>query len=156
MPTGAKSNMRNGSPVICSRICDTMMLGDVPIRVMSPPSSEPKASGISTRDGGFSVLRATWSAIGMKIATAPIFLMKAESAVTADASTATCIPLVVIFGTNGFISVSISPERPIAALTTRAEPMMMTMSLLKPRKACAAGTMPQATDASRAKSATRS
>ena len=110
MPTGAKSNMRNGSPVICSRICDTMMLGDVPIRVMSPPSSEPKASGISTRDGGFSVLRATWSAIGMKIATAPIFLMKAESAVTADASTATCIPLVVIFGTNGFISVSIEPR----------------------------------------------
>ena len=92
----------------------------------------------------------------MKIARAPIFFMKAESAVTADASTATCIPLVVIRGVNGFIRVSTSPERPIAALTTRAEPTMMTISLLKPRKASVAGTMPQATDASRAKSATRS
>jgi hypothetical protein len=156
MPTGAKSNMRNGSPVICSRMRETMMLGEVPISVMSPPSSEPNARGISTRDGGFPVRRATWSAIGMKIARAPMFFMKAESAVTADASTATCIALVVIRGLNGFIRVSMSPERPMAALTTRAEPTMTTISLLKPRKASGAGTMPQATDARRAKSATRS
>ena len=43
--------------------------------------------------------------------------------------------LVRIRGTSGFIRVSTRPERPIAALTTRAEPTMMTMSSLKPRKA---------------------
>ena len=91
IPTGAKSNMRNGSPVICSRICDTTMLGEVPIRVIRPPSREPNASGMSTRDTGFWVRRATCIAIGMKMASAPMFLMKADSAVTADASTATCM-----------------------------------------------------------------
>ena len=114
---------------------ETMMFGDVPIRVMMPPSSEPDASGISTRDGGFSVRRATWSAIGMKIASAPMFFMNAESAVTAEASTATCMPLVRIRGTSGFIRVSTRPERPMAALTTRADPTMMTISSLKPLNA---------------------
>ena len=148
--------MRNGSPVICSRMRETITLGEVPIRVISPPSSEPNASGISTRDAGFSVRRATCSAIGMKIASAPMFLMKADSAVTAEASTATCMTLVCIRGTSGFIRVSTRPERPIAALTTSAEPTMMTMSSLKPRKASSGLTMPQAIEASSASRATRS
>ena len=92
----------------------------------------------------------------MKIASAPMFFTKAESAVTAEASTATCMALVRIRGTSGFIRVSTRPERLIAALTTRAEPTMMTMSSLKPRKASAGLTMPQAIDASSASRATRS
>ena len=85
-----------------------------------------------------------------------MFLMKAESAVTAEARTATCMALVRIRGTSGFIRVSTMPERPIAALTTRAEPTMMTMSSLNPRKASCGLTMPQAIDASSASRATRS
>jgi len=124
--------------------------------VISPPSSEPKASGISTREAGFWLRRATCTAIGMKIASAPTFLMNAESTVTAETSTATCMALVCIRGTSGFISVSITPDRPIAALTTRAEATMITMSSLKPRKASAGLTMPQAIDANSASKATRS
>ncbi|HET9199375.1 MAG TPA: hypothetical protein VFO84_00180 [Dehalococcoidia bacterium] len=56
----------------------------------------------------------------MKIASAPMFFMKAESAATAEDSTATCIALVCIRGTRGFMRFSTSPDRPIAALTTRA------------------------------------
>ena len=46
-PTGAKSNMPNGLPAMSSRIRETMMFGDVPTSVTSPPSSAPKAIGIS-------------------------------------------------------------------------------------------------------------
>ncbi len=46
-PTGVKSNMWNGSPRRSWRICETMMLGEVPTSVMVPPRSEPKAIGMS-------------------------------------------------------------------------------------------------------------
>ena len=82
MPTGAKSNMVNGSPMMSSRMRETMMLGEVPTSVASPPSSDPKDSGISRRDAGLPVRREIWNAIGMKIASAPIFFMKADSTVT--------------------------------------------------------------------------
>ena len=82
--------------------------------------------------------------------------MKADSAVTADPSTATCITLVPIRGTSGFIRVSTKPDRPIAALTTSAEPTMMTMSSLKPRNASTGSTVPQAMETSSASRATRS
>jgi hypothetical protein len=45
-PTGVKSNMRNGSPRRSFRRPETMMFGEVPISVMVPPRSEPKAIGI--------------------------------------------------------------------------------------------------------------
>ena len=45
-PTGVKSNMRKGSPTSSSRMRETMTLGEVPISVIVPPSSEPKAIGM--------------------------------------------------------------------------------------------------------------
>lgn len=48
------------------------------------------------------------------------------------------------------------PERPTAALTTRADATMMTMSSLNPLKALSTGTIPQTTAASNAPSATTS
>ena len=86
-PTGGKSNMLNGSPSNSSRTRDTMMLGEVPIRVTMPPSSEPKAIGIRKRDGEVLVRRAIWKATGIIIASAPMFLTKAESTVTTPTST---------------------------------------------------------------------
>ncbi len=94
-PTGKKSNMEKGWPVRSSRTRETMMFGDVPISVMSPPSREPNASGIISRDGDALMRRENWSATGMKIASAPIFFMKADSAVTAVTRTAACRVVVV-------------------------------------------------------------
>ena len=120
-PTGAKSNMRNGSPTISSRMRETMMLGEVPISVISPPSSEPKDIGISRREAGLPVRRAIWKAIGMKIASAPMFFMKADSTVTTLTRTPTCEPVVChVRGEAAASAVSTMPERPTAALTTRA------------------------------------
>ena len=60
------------------------MLGEVPIWVIRPPSSEPKAIGIRKIDGEMPERRANWKAIGIMIASAPMFLTKAESTVTAN------------------------------------------------------------------------
>ena len=48
--------------------------------------------------------------------------------------TATCMVLVCIRGTSGFIRVSISPDRPIAALTTRAVASVRRFRRPTPRK----------------------
>jgi hypothetical protein len=155
-PTGVKSNMPKGWPSSSARMRETMMLGEVPTSVISPPSSEPKAIGMRRLDTGVPLRRATWSAIGMKIARAPMFLTIADRKVTAPVSTTTCAQGVVMRALSGRIRDSTTPERPIPALTTRAEPTMMTMSSEKPWKASFGLTMPTATEASRASSPTRS
>ena len=65
------------------------MLGEVPTSVIDPPSSEAKESGIRNSDGERLLRRATCTAAGMKIASAPIFLTKAESSTTQPTSTPT-------------------------------------------------------------------
>lgn len=75
--------MLKGWPVSSSRIRDTTILGDVPTRVMSPPSKEPNAIGIRNDEGDAFERRAIWNATGIIIANAPIFLMKTERTVTA-------------------------------------------------------------------------
>ena len=71
------------------------MLGEVPTSVIRPPSSEPKAIGISRQEGDVPVRRASWNATGIKIASAPMFLTKADSSVTDATSTSTCERVVV-------------------------------------------------------------
>ena len=70
--------MWKGCPVISSRTRLTMMLGDVPISVISPPSSEANAIGIRKADGEVSDFFAIWNAAGIIIASAPIFLTSAD------------------------------------------------------------------------------
>ena len=49
-------------------------------------------------DGGVLFRRAIWKATGMSIASAPMFLTKADIAVTARTRTKTCIWVVVAYG----------------------------------------------------------
>ena len=86
-----KSNMPNGVPVSSPRTLDTMMFGEVPTRVTSPPRSEPNAMGIRRADGEVLVRRAIWNATGIIIASAPMFFTKAERTVTLPTKTMTCI-----------------------------------------------------------------
>ena len=85
-----KSNMVKVVPVISSRTRETTMLGEVPICVISPPSSEAKAIGIRKVDGDVSERRANWKAIGIMIASAPMFFTKADSTATTTTSRASC------------------------------------------------------------------
>ena len=133
-----------------------MMFGEVPTSVTMPPSSEPNAIGISREDGEVPVRRASWKATGISIASAPIFLTKAESSVTEPTRATICRVMVVRYGPSKRTARSTTPERATAALTTSALATMMTMSSLKPVKALLGGTMPTATEASRASTATRS
>ena len=69
-----------------ARTRETMMFGEVPISVIRPPSSEPKAIGIRKTEGDTPERRANWKAIGIMIASAPMFLTKADSTVTTTTS----------------------------------------------------------------------
>ncbi len=85
-------------PVISSRIRDTTMLGDVPICVIRPPSKEANAIGIRKVDGEALERRANWNAIGIMIASAPMFFTKAESTATSTTSMASCARTELTFG----------------------------------------------------------
>ena len=102
------------------------------------------------------VRRASCKATGMKIASAPMFLLTTDSAAVMPTRTGTCACSVLRRGRRGRITFSTTPERAIAALIRRAEAMMTTTSSEKPSNAFAAGTMPVATPARSASSATRS
>ncbi len=123
------------SPVSSWRTRETTMLGEVPTWVISPPISEPKAIGIRKTEGVTPERRANWKATGIMIASAPIFLMKAERTVTVITSSASCARTDEILGRNRWIAASTMPERATPALTMSALPTMMTISSLKPSKA---------------------
>jgi hypothetical protein len=135
---------------------ETMMLGEVPTRVITPPSSAPKDMGISSADTDVPARRATWKAIGRKSASAAMFFMKADSSATTVTSTATWAPVLLSRWDRGRIMASATPVRATPALITSAEATMMTMSSLKPRNASLIGTTPAATATTSPVMATRS
>ena len=69
------------------------------------------------------------------MASAPMFLMKAENTVTAVTSRIICARGERTCGEAKRIATSTAPERAMAALTRRALATMMTMSSLKPLNA---------------------
>jgi hypothetical protein len=97
------------------------MFGNVPISVIRPPSSEPNDIGISSFDTGVPVLRSSWKATGMNIASAPMFFTRAETSVTEETSTTTWRLMVVRNGRTPRNRTSTTPDRATAALTTSAE-----------------------------------
>ena len=155
-PTGAKSNMRNGSPPSSARTPATTMLGEVPISVVRPPSSDAKAIGIRKTEAETFERSANWKAIGIMIASAPMFLTKADITPTTMTSRVSWARTPLRFGARRLMAYSVMPERATPALTSSAEPTMMTMSLLKPVKAASSGTMPRARPTSNAPTATMS
>ncbi len=92
----------------------------------------------------------------MKMASAPTFLVTIESRSTQPDRTGTCTGVVRSRGRIGRIIASITPERAMQALTTRAAATMMMMSSENPSKACFSGTIPIAMPISSAASAIRS
>src|SRR4051812_15798557 len=57
--------MPKGCPVISAPRRETMMLGEVPTRVIRPPKSDPKAIGIRKHEGEAFDRRAIWNATGI-------------------------------------------------------------------------------------------
>ncbi len=72
-----------------------MMFGEVPTRVTMPPMSEANAIGISKAEGGVPLRRASWRAIGMKMASAPTFFVSIERSSTPPTRIGTCRPVLV-------------------------------------------------------------
>ncbi len=90
------------------------------------------------------------------MASAPIFLMKADMTATTIIRKASCRLLECISGKYFLIVISTMPERATAELTISALPTMMTISSEKPEKAFSKGTTPTATATSNALQATTS
>lgn len=66
------------------------MLGEVPICVISPPSNAANAIGIRYFDGEAPAFFANWNATGIMMASALIFLLKADSTATTIMRSASC------------------------------------------------------------------
>src|SRR3546814_10820385 len=79
--------MPKGLPSISSRTRLTMMLGEVPTSVISPPSSAANDIGIRKTEGGVLFFFAIWNAEGISIASAPTFLTSADAKPTEAVST---------------------------------------------------------------------
>ncbi len=133
-----------------------MMLVEVPTRVTRPPSREAVAIGISSREVAVPVLRDSCWAIGIRIAKAPTFLVAIDRTAVAAVRTGTWVRSLFNRESTGRITSSTMPLRAKAELTTRAAAMITTTSLLKPSKACWAGTTPTNTAVSSAPIETRS
>ena len=133
-----------------------MMLVEVPTSVTRPPSSEANDIGIRSRETEVPVRRDSRCATGIRIASAPTFLVAIESSAVTAAITGTWLRSVFSRSSNGLSATSTTPLFWKAALTTSAEAMITTTSLLKPSKACSAGTTPISTPVSTEPSATTS
>ena len=151
-----KSNIVKGAPTISSRARDTMMLGEVPICVIRPPSSAPNDIGIMKLEGEVPERLAIWNASGIMMANAPTFLTKADRIVTVATSTSSCRRTECTCREMRWSASSGTPVWAIAALTTRALPTITTISSLKPVNAWSGLTRPAATEASNARHATMS
>ncbi len=132
------------------------MFGEVPIIVIVPPSSEPKAIGIRKYEGEIFVRRASWKATGISMASAPIFFTKPAISVTEPTRSRITLRGESRKGASFCSAASTMPERATDALTTSAEPTMMTISSLKPLNASSGGTMPTTTEVKSASIATTS
>ena len=98
------------------------------------------------------VRRPVCRAIGIRMASAPTFLVAMESSAVAATNTGTWVRAVFRRGMIGRRIASMTPERAKPALTTRAQAMITTTSLEKPSKAFLAGVRPSSTEASSATS----
>jgi hypothetical protein len=128
----------------------TMMLGEVPTKVISPPSNEANDIGIRKTDGDALFFFAIWNAAGISIASAPTFLTSAEVTPTEAVSTNNCVRIRVTRPAISASARSTMPDRCTAAEITSAEPTMITMSSEKPVNASFGLTMPSASPASSA------
>ena len=133
-----------------------MTFGDVPTSVTSPPSRDANAIGIRRREAGVPDLRATCMAIGIMMASAPMFLVAIDRSITAPAKAGIWSVGVLRRLSTGDSTVSTTPERAMAALRTRAEAMIQMRSLLKPENISSTGTTPIIAPTTNAVRATRS
>src|SRR3546814_12244314 len=107
-----------------------MILGEVPTRVINPPSREPNDMGIRNTDGDAPDFRAILSADGIRMASAPIFLTSADRTVTEDTNMVSCQRTRVTDAVRRASMESMITARATAAQRTSAlQLMLMLLSL---------------------------
>ncbi len=132
------------------------MLGGVPISVVMPPRSDPKARGMRNSDGDRSWRLARRIATGSRRARAPTFFMKAEQIVTRPVSAVTCRVFPEPSRDSRSERTPARPELARPRLTTSTAATGTTAGLPNPENARPAGIIPAAVRTSSAARATRS
>src|SRR3546814_11139784 len=110
--------MPKGLPSISSRTRLTMMLGEVPTSVISPPSSAANDIGIRKTEGGVLFFFAIWSAEVISIASAPTFLTSADAKPTEAVSTTSWVLTRLTRRETRACALSITPARSPAHRST--------------------------------------
>src|SRR5258708_17664060 len=155
-PTGRKANISYGWPRICWSTVEMMRLGEVPIRVIMPPTRDANDIGMSSSDIDRFACRASCMATGRKIASAPMFFMTADRNATQVTRKATCAVAEVRYGRRGRSAAWISPELRTAVLRTSADAISGKSEFLNPSNAFSTGMMPAASAVRSVSRATRS
>ena len=148
--------MEKGAPSASSRKPAMMMLGGVPISVISPPRMEAKDSGIRLRPGWRRACDAAFMSIGIKSASAATLFISADSTAATPDITPICANSERPRATTCRASNSTAPELDRPRLTTSTSAMITVAGCAKPSKARSSGTAPMRIAATSAPNATRS
>ena len=133
-----------------------MRLAGVPISVVMPPRIVAKASGMSVAAGGRRAERAISVAIGIVMTSAAMLFMNADRIAATSSSTESLSKKGELDGMAILATVAATPESSTALPTTSTAATAITAGSANPAKAAAGRVRPVATQASRARSATRS
>ena len=125
--------------------------------VAMPPSSVPKASGISTRDSRTPAARAAPTAAGSRTATTAMLFIPSESrAAAVKKSSAMRRSLPPLTRSSERATRSTTPVRSSAPVITKSAAIVTTAGLLKPARIWGSGTMRASASAASTESATTS
>ncbi|OQB37419.1 MAG: hypothetical protein BWY05_00809 [Euryarchaeota archaeon ADurb.Bin165] len=130
--------------------------GGVPIRVIIPPSCEPKASGSRRIDTGTRLDRAILIPTGIRRARAPTLFINADRVMTRPVRADTCkVGRFPTFIRAPAIT-STTPAFCSPRLITRTAATVITAGFAKPENVWFQGTIPRIADIQRARRATMS
>ena len=156
MPTGAKSNIRNGAPKASLRNSATMILGGVPISVIIPPRIEANDKGINDKAGLLLAFFAACISTGINNASAATLFIIADKPAASAAITLMCAPNLRVPEMTYLASSSMAPEFDKPRLIIRTSAMIAVAGCPKPENANSEGTTPVTSPTSSAMNATRS
>ena len=132
-PTQANSKYEKAPAPTESAASETMMLTGLPVSTSSEPALPANTIGMSIREAGWAVRRATTTTIGRRAATAPLRLMSAVSTaqrpITATSSRKELSPA---RATRRPPAHAVMPARSIPSLTTNSVAMNTTTGSPKP------------------------
>ena len=142
-PIGESSKKPKAGSPLSTRIPCAKIFAGVPIKVISPPNREEKASGMSSLDAGILVFIEIPITAGINTATAPTLFIKADmmphTNIIIAISRASCAPDRRKISDPNLSATPVLKSPPDTIYTAQ---MVITAELAKPKNISSLGTMP--------------